>query len=155
MVTLFSGTFIYNMPPHCRIYRGLPWTRSCATLLKGSIVVGRARRYTPKPCYVCKGPFFVLRDSDLLNFCERVETSRPEQPKAVKVPRNPGWTIAWNRTPKVTITYLWLVGNGGMGYNYNYYYYHSSIPYEPKVGSSRKAKPEARTSSPKSFRGST
>ena len=27
------------------------------------------------------------------------------------------------------ITYLWLVGNGGMGYNYNYYYYHSSIPY--------------------------
>ena len=27
------------------------------------------------------------------------------------------------------LTYLWLVGNGGMGYNYNYYYYHSSIPY--------------------------
>ena len=27
------------------------------------------------------------------------------------------------------VTYLWLVGNGGMGYNYSYYYYHSSIPY--------------------------
>ena len=27
------------------------------------------------------------------------------------------------------LTYLWLVGNGGMGYNYIYYYYHSSIPY--------------------------
>ena len=27
------------------------------------------------------------------------------------------------------LTYLWLVGNGGMGYIYNYYYYHSSIPY--------------------------
>ena len=27
------------------------------------------------------------------------------------------------------ITYLRLVGNGGMGYNYNYDYYHSSIPY--------------------------
>ena len=27
------------------------------------------------------------------------------------------------------LTYLWLVGNGGMGYDYNYYYYHSSIPY--------------------------
>ena len=27
------------------------------------------------------------------------------------------------------MTYLWLVGNGGMGYEYNYYYYHSSIPY--------------------------
>ena len=27
------------------------------------------------------------------------------------------------------LTYLWLVGNGGMGYNYNYYYYHSSILY--------------------------
>ena len=27
------------------------------------------------------------------------------------------------------LTYLRLVGNGGMGYNYNYYYYHSSIPY--------------------------
>ena len=29
----------------------------------------------------------------------------------------------------IVITYLWLVGNGGMGYDYNYYYYHSSIPY--------------------------
>ena len=27
----------------------------------------------------------------------------------------------------IPLTYLWLVGNGGMGYNYNYYYYHSSI----------------------------
>ena len=27
------------------------------------------------------------------------------------------------------LSYLWLVGNGGMGYNYNYYYYHSSILY--------------------------
>ena len=28
-----------------------------------------------------------------------------------------------------SLSYLWLVGNGGMGYNYNYYYYHSSVPY--------------------------
>ena len=26
-----------------------------------------------------------------------------------------------------------------MGYKYNYYYYHSSIPYEPKVGSTQSA----------------
>ena len=29
----------------------------------------------------------------------------------------------------IILSYLWLVGNGGMGYNCNYYYYHSSIPY--------------------------
>ena len=27
------------------------------------------------------------------------------------------------------VSYLPLVGNGGMGYHYNYYYCHSSIPY--------------------------
>ena len=38
------------------------------------------------------------------------------------------------QSSKNSLTYLWLVGNGGMRYNFNYYYYHSSIPYQPKVG---------------------
>ena len=40
-------------------------------------------------------------------------------------------TIISFLTGAAVLTYLWLVGNGGVGYNYNYYYYyyHSSIPY--------------------------
>ena len=38
-------------------------------------------------------------------------------------PRSSSTRASTNSKPRTGLTYLWLVGNGGMGYNYNYSYY--------------------------------
>ena len=54
---------------------------------------------------------------------QQSEQQRTSNPKALT-------QLGTRETLNPTLTYLWLVGNGGMGYNYTYYYYyHSSIPY--------------------------
>ena len=49
--------------------------------------------------------------------------------KAPALARGPPWPTRSKPPTGLAVTYLWLVGNGGMGYKCNYYYYHSSIPY--------------------------